>query len=139
MPDDNESRFKSFHSPPPPASAPEITFELEGTKFTCRGEIPNGALYLDLSRKLAKGNVSAVDAIFELFDAAMDPAELLRFRDYINDPGRYIATETIGDLFSWLWSEYAGGRPTQPSGRSQPGSAQTKPTLVANSSTEASG
>jgi len=127
MPDEVEKalQFTTDDVPDDP-----VSFTIDGERFDCL-PLMTGAAFIRYSRLLAKGGMIATGAVEDFFSEVMDPEEHKRFRKFIEDPGRRITTNKLGDIFLGLFGRYAAGpaersRPTEPPKPSRSGRARTR-------------
>lgn len=72
----------------------------------------NAGVLVWMDTMLRSPNKDATPA-FDLFDAALVPRDVQRFRRILHDPDMYVDGSTIGRIAGWMYEVYTA-RPTQP-------------------------
>lgn len=80
--------------------------------FTCRPYVTAGVLAGIEAMWGASRSAKGAGAVFDLFDAALVPDDLVRFRRLIEDPDVFLDGKVLGKLAESLYAEYTR-RPTR--------------------------
>ena len=105
------TRFKDFGTGTDVSHEP-LSFMIHDETFECYPALPGKVLLDFVSQSSADSPGGLADVIVHFFGKAMKPERYERFMSLIEDPDRVVSMETLGELTSWLVSEYSE-RPTQ--------------------------
>jgi len=113
-----KKRHKSFA--PKVDKAEPITFTILDEEFEAYPQL-QGAVIIDLLAGLAdtgeEGNSAAAATLLtDIFEVALKPESLTRFKALTHDPERIVDLETLSEIVAWLMEEYTD-RPTEDSSR----------------------
>lgn len=113
-----KKRHKSFA--PKVEEAEPITFTILDEEFEAYPQL-QGAVIVELLAGLAdtgeEGNgAAAASLLTNVFEFALKPESLERFKKLTHDPERIVDLETLSEIVSWLMEEYTD-RPTEDSSR----------------------
>lgn len=81
--------------------------------FLCRPYVNAGVLVWFDVLLATRGPETGPTPVFDLFDAALLPADGVRFRTLINSPDIYVTGKVLGQIATYLHEVYTA-RPTQP-------------------------
>lgn len=105
------TRFKDFGTGSLVNKEP-LSFKLYDEEFECYSALP-GKVLLDFAAMSARTDgESMADTIIGFFSKTLKPESYERFSALINDPDRVVSVDTLGDITSWLVTEYSD-RPTE--------------------------
>ena len=121
MTDHTPTRHRSF-STRSKASQPPVTFDLDGTKFTCRAQVP-GTVLLEHVERLSDGKTAAAE-LLTIWRDVFDEDEHKAFREYVDAPDNLVDVQDLGEVLSFVLGELSG-RPTPASSPSQRGRSTT--------------
>jgi hypothetical protein len=105
------TRFKDFGAGQESSTEP-VTFAIYGETFECRPAL-QGQFLLNLIAQTNGDDAAASAAVVNQFFAeVLLPESFERFEALTKDPDRIVSVETLGEITSWLITEYTE-RPTQ--------------------------
>lgn len=81
--------------------------------FLCRPFVNAGVLVWFDALLAKRGPDTGPTPVFDLFDAALLPADSARFRELIDSPDTYVTGKVLGEIAMYLHEVYTA-RPTQP-------------------------
>lgn len=123
------ARFKKFAGGTKIDDFEALGFEVNGSEFEAVPAIP-GTVLLDFIKDAdSDSGGDSARALYNFFEKVLEDDDYRRFRGVLDDPKVIIDLEFIGEIASWLVSEYSA-RPTTPpspssSGESTPGTTST--------------
>lgn len=123
------ARFKKFSGGTSIDDFEPLGFELNGKEFEAVPAVP-GTVLLDFIRDAdSDSGGDSARALYNFFEKVLEESDYARFKGILDDPKVIIDLEFIGEIASWLVSEYSARPTTQPSpsssGESTPGTTST--------------
>lgn len=108
------ARHKKFHGGTKISEFEPLTFELNGSEFTCNPAIPGAALLNFVKDADGDSGGDSAKALFNFLKAAMPVDEYKRLDEVLNAPDVIIDIELIGEIVSWLVEEFSSRPTTRP-------------------------
>ena len=108
-----------------------VTFDLDGTTFTCRAQVP-GTVLLEHVERLSDGKTAAAE-LLTIWRDVFDEEEHESFRAYVDDPDNLVDVQDLGEILTYVLGELSG-RPTDASSPSSRGRSTTGSTSRSASS-----
>ena len=110
-------RHKSFdvRKMDPAVREDRLTFDLAGQTFKCRSVLPGWLLlkFVAMSSRDARG--ADAGALYTFFQDVLEPESYRRFEEVVSGEEYVIEMDTLGEISSWLISEYTDRPTPQPS------------------------
>ena len=135
QPSPTRARHRSF-SAKGSGSAEPVTFDIDGTTFTCHAQVPGMVLLAHLNRLMSRA--TAADEMLvvwgDVFDHTREvdedgeevegSSDYDRFLAYCHDPSHEVSIQVLGEVLTFVLGEFTG-RPTQPPSPSPRGRSTT--------------
>ena len=106
-----KKRFKNFGSEEGINKEP-LSFELYGEEFHCKPAVQGKVLLEIVANMDADDSSYVATTVSKFFEYTLLPESFERFDALLHDPDRIVTVETLGEITTWLMSEYTQ-RPTQ--------------------------
>lgn len=106
-----KKRFKNFGSEDHINKEP-ISFELHGEEFHCKPAVQGKVLLEIVANMDADDSGYVAKTVSKFFEYTLIPESYERFDALLHDPDKIVTVETLGEITTWLLSEYTE-RPTQ--------------------------
>ena len=138
QPSPTRARHRSF-STKGKAKREPVTFDIDGTEFTCHAQVPGLVLLEHLDRLMSKRTAAAelLTIWGDVFDRTREvdedgdevegSSEYDRFLAYVRDPSHDVEVQDLGEILTHVLGELSG-RPTPPPSPSRRGRSTTSTT-----------
>lgn len=106
------ARFKKFTGGRDISEFEPLEFELNGVVFRAKPAIQGAVLLAFVRDASSEDGGDSAGALYNFLESALEAKEYERFDALLNDDKIIIDIEVIGEIVSWLVSEYSD-RPTE--------------------------
>lgn len=106
------ARFKKFTGGRDISEFEPLEFELNGVEFRAKPAIQGAVLLAFVRDASSDDGGDSAGALYNFLESALTAEEYVRFQEVLNDDKIIIDIEVIGEIVSWLVSEYSE-RPTE--------------------------
>lgn len=108
------AKFKDFGSAALPENREPISFKIHEEEFNCVKQL-QGKVMLEFISGSNSDDAGEIASMIELFFTnVLDDESLKRFNDLTHDKNRFVSTETLSEIVSWLVEQYSDRPEEQP-------------------------